>query len=189
MKKYVILAISILLIQFGFAQTFSGIQIGGTIEQMKIKLLAKGFKFDEKKENLIWLTGKMATKNVLVGLMGTPKTKSTWKIVVIFDPKNSWNSLKTDYLETKEILNKKYGQCVDSFEFFSSPFSEGDGNELFAVESEKVTFSAFWQNIENGKMDLSIQIGNSKCVVLGYENNELAKLFKKEKTELEMDTF
>lgn len=189
MKKFFSFILVVLAIKGLFAQTFSGVPIGGTIEQMKVKLMAKGYKFDEKKDNVIWLNGKMAAKNVTVGLFGTYKTKTNWQIVVIFNPQNSWNLLKDEFYDTKNILTKKYGYCNDSFEFFSSPYTEGEGDELLALQSEKVTYAAYWENLEKGKLDLSIEIGKNNCVVLKYQNNQNSKLFQKEKEDLELNSY
>jgi len=172
-----------------FGQTFNGMIIGGTMAQMRFKLEAKGFKLDEIKPNLIWMKGKMANKNVLVGILGTSKTKNVWKIITIFDSQESWSSLKSEYLDMKTILIKKYGTPTDCYAFFKSPYYEGDGYELLAISKENATFSCFWENIENGKMNVSVEIGTSQSVVLHYENIKMIQLKIKEQEELEQSAF
>ena len=43
-----------------------------------------------------------------------------------------------------ELFTKKYGEPKDHFEFFSSPYYEGDGYELQALRKEKCNYISFW---------------------------------------------
>ena len=172
-----------------FAQTFNGVKIGGTIAQMKFKLEQKGFKTDEIKNNVLWMVGKMAGRNVMLGVVGSPKTKTVWKVLVILTDDKSWYDLKSEYFNTKDILTKKYGEPKDCYAFFSSPYYEGDGYEKQAVENDKCTYSCFYGQVEEGKLDLSVSISESFHVTIHYENVELSKLKKIETEQLEQSAF
>lgn len=189
MKKNILTMFAMLVFATSFAQTFNGMIIGGTMAQMRFKLEAKGFKLDEIKSNIIWMKGKMANKNVLVGVVGTPKTKTVWKVVAIFDSQESWSSLKSEYTDMKTIFIKKYGEPTDCFAFFKDPYYEGDGYELSAISKGNASFSCFWENIEDGKMNVSVEIGKSQSVVLHYENIKLTQVKNKEQEELEQSAF
>ncbi len=181
---------AVLIFAASFGQTFNGVKIGGTMAQMKFKLEQKGFKTDEIKSNIIWMLGKMATKDVMIGICGTPKTKTAWKVIVIFtDEKVGWYSMKSEYYDTKEILTKKYGSPQECFEYFKSPYYEGDGYEKQAITNEQATFSCYYEGVEENKMNLSISISKSFNVLIAYENIELSKLFNSEKELIEQNSF
>ena len=97
MKKYILTMFAMLVFATSFGQTFDGVKIGGTMAQMRFKLEQKGYKLDEVKNNAVWMKGTLANKKVSVGIIGSPKSKTVWKVVAFFDSKNDWYSLKNEF--------------------------------------------------------------------------------------------
>ena len=158
---------AMLVFATSFAQTFDGIKIGGTMAQMRFKLEQKGYKLDEVKNNVVWMKGKLANKKVLVGIVGSPKSKTVWKVIAYLEEKTNWYDLKTEFEDINSILAKKYGETETCFRFFSDPYYEGDGYEISALANDKVTFSCYYQNKEDGKLNIGITIHSSACI-LGF---------------------
>jgi hypothetical protein len=144
MKKYILTMFAMLVFATSFAQTFDGIKIGGTLAQMRFKLEQKGYKLDEIKNNIVWMKGTLANKKVLIGVLGTTKSKIAWKIVAYFDIQKDWYDLKNEFENINTILAKKYGETENCYRFFSTPYYEGDGYEISALANDKVTFSCYY---------------------------------------------
>ena len=180
---------AMLVFATSFAQTFDGIKIGGTLAQMRFKLEQKGYKLDEVKNNIVWMKGTLANKKVLIGVLGTPKSKTAWKVVAYFDERKDWYALKTEFENINIVLAKKYGETETCYRFFSNPYYEGDGYEISALINDKVTFSCYYENKEENKLNISVEISSTSCVLLSYENIQNALLMKKEKEETEMSSF
>ena len=189
MKKYILTMFAMLVFATSFGQTFDGVKIGGTMAQMRFKLEQKGYKLDEVKNNAVWMKGTLANKKVSVGIIGSLKSKTVWKVVAFFDSKNDWYSLKNEFESINNILAKKYGETESCYRFFSTPYYEGDGYEISALANDKVTFACYYKNKEEGKLTLSIEINSSACILLSYENIENTILMNKEKEEAEMSSF
>jgi hypothetical protein len=189
MKKYILTMFAMLVFATSFAQTFDGVKIGGTLAQMRFKLEQKGYKFDEVKNNILWMKGTLANKKVMIGVVGTPKSKTAWKIVAYLDERKNWYDLKNEFENINTILAKKYGETETCFRFFSTPYYEGDGYEISALANDKVTFSCYYPNKEDNKLNISVEISSTSCILLTYEHIENTLLMKKEKDEAEMSSF
>jgi hypothetical protein len=120
-------------------------------------------------------------ENVEIFLYETPKTKQLFKLTVYFEEASSWRSIKSQYERLLETLTSKYGEPDNSYANFKSPYYEGDGYEMSAIELDKCDFTAYWLNKDN--LSLSIQISKWKQVRLSYENDKLIDLYKIEKNE------
>jgi hypothetical protein len=189
MKKYILTMFAMLVFATSFGQTFDGVKIGGTLAQMRFKLEQKGYKLDEVKNNAVWMNGTLANKKVLIGIVGTPKSKTVWKVVAYFDAKNDWYNLKNEFESINNILAKKYGETETCFRFFSTPYYEGDGYEISALANDKVSFACYYENKEEGKLTISIEMHSTACILLSYEHIQNSLLMKKEKEEAEMSSF
>jgi hypothetical protein len=127
------------------------------------------------------MKGKINLENVEIFLYETPKTKQLFKLTVYFEEASSWRSIKSQYERLLETLTSKYGEPDNSYSNFKSPYYEGDGYEMSAIELDKCDFTAYWLNKDN--LSLSIQISKWKQVRLSYENDKLIDLYKIEKNE------
>ena len=84
-----------------------------------------------------------------------------------------------------DVLSKKYGEPESTYNFFSSPYKEGDGDEMTAVAVDKCSYSAFWTKTSG----LWISISKFKQVVISYENITNSNLHTKEKNEIKKHIF
>ena len=146
---------------------FKGIPITGTLDNMINKLKAQGYElvdvFDE--EDAAILEGKFANENCELYVWSTPKTKIVYKILVKFDSKDSWWTLKSNYKKLKEQLGTKYNVRPDATEGFLDPYYEGDGYELQAIRLGK---SLHISEFELGEGKIELLIADSPNVRLYY---------------------
>lgn len=182
-KKLLVLIVFLVFSFYSFAQEhtkFKNIPLKGTISEFSTELVKIGFVYKRTQGNIIMLSGTFIDKTCDILLIGTPKSKIIWKVVVWYPAGTAWPSLKRDYLELKEQLSKKYGKG-ESYEFFSLPYREGDGFEILALNKEKCTYSSFWTS-ELGNISLKIDYDARIC--LNYEDKENTRILDKEKQEV-----
>jgi hypothetical protein len=153
MKKW-ILSFVIVVTNFLCAQSvapvtgvpqFMGIPIEGDAVIFINKLKTKGFKVKKYDAIVTTMTGVFlgnVTNEVLI--VHTPKSKKVWKVVVFLQEQIGWSSLKSEYQSLLSKLNNKYGEPSNSYFSFLSPYEEGDGYEMNAVEFEKTNIVAWW---------------------------------------------
>lgn len=137
---------------------FLGVPICGALNDFIAKMEELGFVRKETVDtqaNYISMTGRFGhNENAEITIYYTPQTH-TVKRVVVFDMRfTSWGSLKSKYIAYKTALQQKYG-IAESYEFFISPYYDGDGRELDALENEKVQYVSFWP-IDGGIISLRI---------------------------------
>ncbi|MBP3197567.1 MAG: hypothetical protein J6N21_11255, partial [Butyrivibrio sp.] len=122
-------------------------------------------------------------------LLASPLSKTLWQIIVQYEEKDNWYELKSLYRDLKVQLSRKYGN-PESYEFFSVPFNQGDGNEMVALWADKCTYTSFFHSRffdeTLGTISLSIEKSGTKGrVALHYEDSRNASLTKAELTEIE----
>ncbi|MBQ8222120.1 MAG: hypothetical protein IJZ87_02045 [Bacteroidales bacterium] len=144
---------------------FKGIPITGSIDSMIDKLKVQGYELIEIEEDAAILEGKFANESCKLYVWRTPKTKIVYQILVKFDSKDSWWTLKSDYKKLKEQIRTKYNIKPDVTEGFLDPYYEGDGYELQAIRLGQSLHSSNFQ-LSEGKIMLLIM--NSPCVRLYY---------------------
>lgn len=159
------------------AQEFMGIPVEGKPEAVIKQLEQKGFTLEKTipEKHYSVLSGVIASSNVTVSIVHTPISKQVWKIAVYFDDQSSWQQLKSEYTEYKEVLISKYGKPDKDYHFFSSPYDEGDGHEMTAVRVDKCNYLALWE-----KKGVWIRILKSGSVNINYENMVLSDLQEQE---------
>lgn len=157
---------------------FMNVKIEGGMNEMIEKYKAKGFAVVSKDETYLSMTGKMNGNTIELNMAFTPKSKLVWKLLVYLPKNSDWYYLKKEYQDYKDLLTEKYGTPSDDFHFFLSPYKEGDGYEITAVQVDKCRYTAFWE-----KEGLSIEISKFKQVKIGYENLTNSALLTKEKKE------
>ena len=182
MKKLITLCL-LALTTTAFSQEFLGIKVDGTKDEIVKKFSEKGFKFVSFKDNYLQLKGIVGTNDVDLNVVFTPKTKIAWKFVVYLPEQTSWYSLKSQYNEYLDMLKAKYGEPKNKYNFFSSPYNEGDGYEMTGVKVDKCNFAAYWED------KYSIEISKFGQVKIAYENPVNSEIFTKEKKELQTNAF
>lgn len=200
MKKILLLVALVLLPVIGFSQndglfslengkhlTFRDVPIDGSLNAFIAQIEVKGFTslYTADDYQGAVLSGRFIGKDVKLIIITTPKTKTVWKVAVKFEDQRNWYSLKSDYTELKSSLTVKYGGPT-SYEFFSSPYEEGDGYEMTAIYAEKCVYTSFFEIKENGVvigyLSLSINKNDSQGYVsLSYEDSTNAAIMRSEK--------
>lgn len=158
--------------------TFKGVSMGCNITTFVSQLKAKGFTVNYESDNGVVLEGDFAGKsNCKVYVFPTKQNKMVWKVAVRFPEQSSWYSIKSEYHTFKDSYTEKYGK-PESYEFFSSPYEEGDGYEMTAIRVEKCYYVSFFTT-EMGTITLEIDI--DKCVQVSYEDSINTAIKSKEK--------
>lgn len=188
MKKLITTTLIIIfLVNTGMSQVFDGINISGDFNIALQKFKSKGYIVEETFPEGAILSGKVSSTNIEVYLFKTPKTSKVFKASIYLPKKNNWYDLRSEFNSYHNLLLEKYGKTSDRFQFFSSPYYDGDGFEMQAVEKDKCTYSSFWSHIEGASY--SIEITKYKQVKITYENDELFKLKDKEASDIKSQIF
>lgn len=158
---------------------FMGIPIEGNANAFIQKLASKGFVKTNTTDYGILLKGTFAgVKDAELCVLQTPKTKQVWKVAVYLPKENTWSSIKHQYEKFKTSFSEKYGEPDSHYEFFKSPYYEGDGYEESAVKLGKCYYSSFWG------CGLMVDISKFMQVRLAYEDPTNADLDEKERNEV-----
>lgn len=163
---------------------FKGIPIDGNINSFVSKLVQKGFVKEKSVDNAVILKGTFTGKKATIYVLGTPTSKTVWKVAVYLDKSDSWYKLKSDYKEYVELFTQKYGQPSDNFEFFSKPYYEGDGYELQALRLDKCTYMTAYRTPQ-GIVDVNIASTCKVCIV--YEDGINVALKSQEQKKSTLD--
>ena len=166
-----------------WGQEFLGVKVDGKKDATIAIFKSKGFILSSDKGNVAVLNGSAGGKKVDLFISYTPISKLVWQFKIFLPEKTSWYSLKAEYQEYLDLLTEKYGEPKDKFNFFSSPYEEGDGYELQAVELEKCSYSAFWEKY------YSVSITKWKQVKIAYENEVNSALDDKETKQINKNAF
>ena len=163
MKKIILLLAFLLYSAYAIPQnnlpTFADMDWGISASAVKSKLTASGFTVSTDPDGDIKFEGK---------LLGYPA--GGWAVIVnnrlikvnaqILTPDHK---ARVVFNEMKDVLIEKYGSPSNVYEFFSSPYYEGDGYEELAIKTGKGRFSIFW------KTHLMLTITEGLTVSLVYE--------------------
>jgi hypothetical protein len=153
--------------------TFKDIPITGHMDVYAQKLVAQGYKIESKGEQFVSLVGQFAGSKCDILVLGSKKSKTTWKVVAYFPKKTTWLDLKSEYELLKNSLIKKYGDS-ESYESFLKPYYEGDDYEMQAVRTEKIIWKSFWEN-------------NIGYITLGIKATERVSISFEDKTNSQLD--
>jgi len=188
MKKCLFIALMLFIYSnLTNAQSFDGVSISGTINSAIMKYRQKGYVFVKTEANVVQMKGTVAGNAVKLLLVSTPTTKLFCKAVVQLPKQDSWLSLKTMYNKFTSLMEEKLGEPDDSYEFFISPYENGDGYELSAISLEKCLYNKFW--FEKNNLNLSVAINKGKFVEISYENNQLVEKLKEELDAITLNSF
>ncbi len=179
MKKHLLLFVLTLFVTNVYASNhikFMGIEVNGNYESFKDSLKAKGFTFMSSYESLYKFYGKFANEIVTLNVLASPKTRTVCKVIVYFPERKDWKELKKDYFSKKELYMSKYPLDRD-YEFFSTPYEDGDGYEMQAVAKEKCSYASFY--IAFGG-HIIVEIDKEAKLKVVYEDRENIKIAQKE---------
>jgi hypothetical protein len=162
MKTIVTIAV-MMISMIAKSQEFMGVRPAGKKYEILAKFKAKGFHVTLEKENTLSMEGTMAGKKVELIASFTPISKTCWAFFVYLPVQNNWYDIKTSYQDYVDILTQKYGTPKAHYEFFTSPYYEGDGYEMSAIALEKCTYFTHWDTI-------AVSISEFKQIKIQYEN-------------------
>ena len=169
---------SVVMTQAQEHMVFKGISMGCDLTTFVSQLQAKGYTAVSVNDETALLLGNFAgTDGCKIGVVCTANSKQVCQVMVIFPTKNSWHSLKKEYLFLKESYTVKYG-VPDSCEYFSAPYADGDGFEMAAVSAGRCNYYSLFE-MTQGRIMLGIADDMSIGVV--YEDNVNSELMHKEK--------
>ena len=163
---------------------FRGVPINGHRDSFVSEMKKLGYSEVYRNETGIAMKGQFTNKDADIIILASAKTKTVWKVAAQIDEDASWSKLKSDYFYYVELYTSKYGQPSDHFEFFSSPYYEGDGYELQALRKDKCTYSTFFTTNSGTIM---VKITNSGRLSLEYEDKINSNQDSKEKERSVLD--
>lgn len=180
MKRFIIILCFFLLATTGHAQdhtVFKGISLNNTLKSFIEKLESKGFSLDEIKNEVAVLKGDFAgVKGCTIVVYSSIKSNIVWKVAVCLPEHEWWDPLKREYYTFKKLYTEKYGE-PESYEFFTSPYSEGDGNEMKALWFNKCMYMSIYEtNTGSVYLDLTWR----GYLSIGYEDSINLNIKKKE---------
>lgn len=181
MKTLGTAALIVFVIAVSPAQEVMGIKIQGKMTDVVAQFEQKGFVQKVSKKDVIYMQGMVENRSAELWLACTPKTRLVWEAQVAFRGKPEWNELKTQFGDMRYALIQKYGEPTHDFHFFSSPYSEGDGNETFAVSSDKVHFASSWIFDDHS---IRLEISTYQHVTMSYKNSANRAIDYKEQQEI-----
>lgn len=170
MKKIKILLLFLLFVSTSlFSQThmtFKNIPISGKTNLFAQELIKTGYKLIEYGDNTASLSGNFVNEDCEIYVIGSKKSNTTWKVTAYLPKETNWYRIKSKYFELKEQYQKKYGEGI-SYEFFKTPYYEGDGYEMQALYLEKCIYSTFFYT-DFGI--ISITITEFQQIAIAYED-------------------
>lgn len=144
------------------------IEVNGKYEDFKDSLEAKGFRYLKSYKTCHTFYGIFANEIVTLEALASPKTNNMSKIIVYFPKKENWKNLKDDYFKKKELYSSKY-PLNQEFEFFITPYEDGDGYEMRAVALEKCNYISFFLAVGGY---ITVEIHDKWQVRVTYEDRD-----------------
>lgn len=154
---------------------FMGIPPSGFLNDVIKKFISKGFKLKSFNQDSTYtlLRGYLSDEQIELAILSSIYSKTVWKFVVMLPVRNSWTSIKSEYEKYKGVISNKYGNPNENFEYFRTPYYEGDGHEESAVKLEKVVMSTYWKSV-------CVEISQFMQVWISYENKKNIPIVEKE---------
>lgn len=168
------------------AQTFNGVAIDGPIKDCVAKFQSKGYQLTRYYESGAQMKGTLDSREVELHLVKTPKSGLVWKVAVYFPERMSWEGIQEDFNRYVNILKEKYGPSTNAYSFAKKPYEIGDGYELTALKSDKLTLMAYW---ETSDMIIMVEASKWAQVAIHYENSKNVELKNKEQSEINSTKF
>ena len=157
-----------------FSQIFNGVEVGKPLSITQNSLKSKGFIFNKNNGDIHQYSGKVNGESAKISIVSTPITKIVWKLHVEISTRYDWPSIKSEFEKYSETFIEKYGEPKSKYNFFSSPYEEGDGYEMLAIYKDKCDYFYSW---EFEKYTIILKIDSYKygeaSIIISYENKKL----------------
>lgn len=186
-KLSVLVFVSVIMMNAVFGQQFDGVNISGSLSTVVAKYKEKGYKLIEIDNDAAFLTGKVGVKTIELYVFSSPKSKTVYRVQVFLPKKNLWDELVSEYDYMLEVLEGKYGKKSSEYKSFAKPYEEGDGYEMTALSVEKVTWKAFWLDLQNTA--ILMEISKYKQVSVSIENRSNFNVYSRERQAIEKSAF
>ncbi len=126
---------------------FKGVTIDGSKDIAIRQLNNLGYKLIEDSPDGALLSGKFAgIEDCQILISVSEHTNKLYSVSVITPSRLNWWSIKGDYDNLNQMIQKKYGKPIQKTEFFADPYEEGDGYELTALETGNAFFATQYES-------------------------------------------
>ena len=161
--------------------SFKGIKICGSLDSVISQFSTIGFSLADRSDNGAILIGPFAgLQECEILIVASPIISEVYSISALLPTQKTWWGLKVDYNNFKDKLIKKYGKPKDCYEYFTTPYEEGDGYEITALANEHATYLSVFET-ENGEIELFI---TDDRVHIAYRDSTNYKLIEERKNSL-----
>lgn len=164
---------------------FKGIDIDGDIDSFIETMKSLGFTVSNHYADDCFysMEGVFLGMECSLLILYTHVEKMVCKLIVSFGEKSSWDLLKDEYFQLKNLFNKKYIEYT-SIETFNEPYFDGCGKELEAINDKSFKYSTYY-NFKNGVIVIEIsRYGDAQIV---YENEVNFSKYQKEQEEIKLN--
>ena len=191
MKRLLLVLFVLFFTSTLIAQTFMGIAIDGTQENIKVKLISKGFKLIKSTKGDYYYKGKLNNDFITITVSSTPKSQKVYRFYITYEEVlNSWNSLLSEFNKRNEILVNKYGKPLKEKREYEYPYKEGDEYSLLALESGKLNYFNVWGSVgDSSNLSILLAITIEKNIAMLYMNKKNSDIADKEQSEIDNDDY
>ena len=192
-QKFLGLLLFLLMLSItnGNAQTFMGITIDGTQDDIKGKLISKGFKLIKSTKSDYYYKGKLSNDFITITVSSTPKSKKVYRFYITYEEVlKSWSSLLSEFDKRNEILVNKYGEPLKEKREYEYPYKEGDEYSLLALETGKLNYFNVWSSVgDNSNLSILLAITIEKNIAMLYMNKKNSDIATNEQSEINNDDY
>jgi hypothetical protein len=148
--------------------TFADLAWGSNGATVKAALQRAGYEFIKVDQDGDYsFKGKVLGYPARVFVFMDPKGRATKVQATLITPDDEARSV---FAKMKDLLVQKYGKPDQSYDFFESPYYEGDGYEDQAISVGKGHFLAFWGESTPGAGNvMDVAISKKLVVNVSYE--------------------
>jgi hypothetical protein len=191
MKRLLLVLFVLFFTSTLIAQTFMGIAIDGTQENIKVKLISKGFKLIKSTKGDYYYKGKLNNDFITITVSSTPKSQKVYRFYITYEEVlNSWNSLLSEFNKRNEILVNKYGKPLKEKREYEYPYKEGDEYSLLALEYGKLNYFNVWGSVgDSSNLSILLAITIEKNIAMLYMNKKNSDIADKEQSEIDNDDY
>ena len=174
MKRILITLIATFIAIASFGQNshlkFKGVPIDGTLTEFVNKMKGAGFTHLGTEDGIAALQGDFAGyKNCTVAVFTVKPLNVVSMIGVIFQSRDNWADLESDYDFFKEMLTEKYGTPAVVIEEFDRAPKDNNA-KLYELTMDRCTWASGFET-ELGEIELSIEYQDFQSrVVLRYRD-------------------
>lgn len=125
--------------------------------------------------------------NCLFMFAESDKSRIVYRVLVMTEEDRTWSALKSTYLSLKNNYSAKYSKGR-SYEFFDSPYYEGDGYEMQALRLEKCTYVTYY-TVPEGAISIEMKAFSSGggYILITYEDKQNLEIAKAERSSIVND--